>query len=51
MIIVKKRKLGKKEWSVDSIYADNSEGHEERVKQFIKDAKSDKDHEVKIEHA
>ena len=51
MIIVEKRKIGKKEWSVESIYVDNAEGHEERVKQVINNAKSDKDHEVKIKHA
>ena len=51
MIIVKKRKPGKKEWSVESIYVHNAEGHEERIKEHINNAKSDKDHEVKIKHA
>ena len=51
MIIVKKRKPGKKKWTAESIYVDNAEGHEERIKEHIKNAKSDKDHEVKIKHA
>ena len=51
MIIVKKRKPGKKKWTIESIYVDNAEGHGERVKEFINNAKSDKDHEVKIKHA
>jgi hypothetical protein len=51
MIIVEKRKPGKKKWTVESIYVDTVEGYKERVKQFINNAKSDKDHEVKIKHA
>jgi hypothetical protein len=51
IVIVKKRKQGKKKWTMESIYVDNAEGYKKRIKEHINNAKSDEDHEVKIEHA
>jgi hypothetical protein len=51
IVIVKKRKPGKKKWAVESIYIDNAKGYKKRIKEHINNSKSDKYHEVKIEHA